>query len=119
MLVGEPGEVGNIFLPEAEGLGADRIGDEGGGCESAGGGDCIVFGQGDADVEVAVFAVEPALVQVGDGMPSFWVIDGGLRIPLGDLAGPFIIAVSGKGKGQLFVEGGRYRYLSARQKGGR
>ena len=72
----------------------------------AGGCDDEAGGNGDADVEVAEFAVELALIEVGNGVPAFIVVDGGFGVPLGNLVGTGAVTAAGKIIGQLYVKGG-------------
>ena len=70
-----------------------------GGCDNEAGGD------GDADVEVAEFAVEFSLIEVRDRMPAMAVINGGFRVPLCDCIGALIITAAGEIVGQLNMKG--------------
>ena len=78
----------------------------GGVLEFAGGGYRKGLWNRDVDVKTAELAVKFALVQVGNGMPAFAVIDGRLGIPLGDLVSVADVPAPGKVKRELFVERG-------------
>lgn len=88
--------------------------------EFAGGGNGERLGDGDADVEGGEFTVEFTLVEVGERVPAFTVVDGGFGVPLGYVVvvvgvwlvgvgfevGGGTVAAAGKVVGQLDVEGG-------------
>src|ERR1700761_5641229 len=52
------------------------------------------FGDGDPDIEVAEFAIELSLVEIGYGVPACFVIHGRLGVPLCYLEGIACIAAS-------------------------
>lgn len=70
------------------------------------GGDDVGFRNGNTYVIIAEFAVKFALVQVGNGMPAFAVIDGRLGVPLGDLVSVAYVSAPGKVERELFMERG-------------
>src|SRR5258708_25717337 len=75
------------------------------GLEAAGSANGISGREGDMDVEIAELAVKFTLVQVGHFMPSFAVIDGGFRIPLGDHIAFAFVSETGKIRGYLNEKG--------------
>ena len=77
------------------------------GLQCAGGRHQVVLRQGNSNVEAAKFGVELAHVQVRHSVPAVLIINGGFRVPLGELVGLPLVAQAGKGAGQLYPERGR------------
>src|SRR6185437_7863774 len=80
-------------------------------------GDDKAFGDGDVYVEVAEFAIELALIEIGDRVPAAVVIDGGFGVPLCYLKRVVGVAAAGEIEGQFDVKGGRERDLAAGRQG--
>ncbi|MNT81065.1 hypothetical protein D3C72_2206160 [compost metagenome] len=74
----------------------------------------IIFGQGNAHIITAIFAVELTLVQVRSGMPAFIIVYSRFGKPLGNLVALPLMSQSGKGFRNLHPEWSLNAHLSAR-----